>query len=37
MSLSATDHRSFEVEAFVQVRDGRWETFGEAVGFESTK
>jgi len=36
-SLSPTDHRPFEVEAFVRVADGRWVTFGSPVGFESTK
>jgi hypothetical protein len=37
MSLSSTDHRTFEVEAFVRATDGKWVTFGEPVGFESTK
>jgi branched-chain amino acid transport system substrate-binding protein len=36
-SLSPTDHRPFEIEAFVRVVEGRWQSFGEPVGFESTK
>ena len=36
-SLSPTDHRPFEIEAFVRVVDGKWKTFGAPVGFESTK
>jgi ABC-type branched-subunit amino acid transport system substrate-binding protein len=36
-SLSPTDHRPFEVEAFDRVVDGKWVTFGTPVGFESTK
>jgi len=36
-SLSPTDHRPFEVEVFARVVNGKWESFGEPVGFESTK
>lgn len=36
VNLSPTDHRPFEVEVFVRVQDGRWQEFGEPVGFEST-
>jgi branched-chain amino acid transport system substrate-binding protein len=36
-SLSPTDHRPFEVEAFDRVVDGKWVTFGTPVGFESTQ
>ncbi|MBI5285067.1 MAG: ABC transporter substrate-binding protein [Chloroflexi bacterium] len=37
ISMSPTDHRPFEIEVFVQVREGKWVAFGEPVGFESTK
>jgi ABC-type branched-subunit amino acid transport system substrate-binding protein len=36
VNFSPEDHRSFEVEVFVRVEDGRWVEFGEPVGFEST-
>lgn len=37
VSFSATDHRPFEIEVYIEVVDGQWETFGEPVDFETTK
>ncbi|MBE3110080.1 MAG: ABC transporter substrate-binding protein [Acidobacteria bacterium] len=35
-NMSTTDHRPIEVEMYTQVKDGKWITIGEPVGFEST-
>jgi ABC-type branched-subunit amino acid transport system substrate-binding protein len=37
ISFSPTDHRPFEIEVYVRVVNGKWETFGEPVDFETTK
>jgi len=37
ISFSLADHRPFEIEVYTKVVDGKWETFGEPVNFESTK
>lgn len=37
ISFSPADHRPFEIEVYTKVVDGKWETFGEPVNFESTK
>ena len=37
ISFSAQDHRPFEIEVYTKVVNGRWETFGEPVDFETTK
>lgn len=37
ISLGPDDHRPMEIELYIRVADGKWETFGEPVGFETTK
>ncbi|MBI5285066.1 MAG: ABC transporter substrate-binding protein [Chloroflexi bacterium] len=37
ISFSEQDHRPFEIEVYIKVVNGRWETFGEPVDFETTK
>jgi branched-chain amino acid transport system substrate-binding protein len=37
VSFSPDDHRPFEIEVFAKVVDGKWETFGEPIDFETTK
>ena len=37
ISLSEDDHRPMEIEVYIRAVNGRWETFGEPVDFESTK
>jgi branched-chain amino acid transport system substrate-binding protein len=36
INMSSTDHRPVEVEIYNRVENGKWVTFGEPVGFETT-
>jgi branched-chain amino acid transport system substrate-binding protein len=37
ITMSETDHRPMEIELYIRVAGGKWETFGEPVDFESSK
>jgi branched-chain amino acid transport system substrate-binding protein len=37
ISLSPTDHRPYQIEAYARAENGVWKTFGQPVDFESTK
>jgi ABC-type branched-subunit amino acid transport system substrate-binding protein len=37
ITLSATDHRPLEIERYIKAVDGKWQTFGDLVDFETSK